>query len=315
MAPSFFERSRVKILLVWNPKAGHGHAAALTTEAVELFKARGISVDLCLTESHGHAARIISEADFTGYGGVVAAGGDGTLCEAVNGYYANPGLGRIPLGVLPTGTGNAFAHDLGFDARRWREAIEIIAANKRRHVDVGRFISGGRTFYFLNILELGFVADVVATSLKLKIFRYPPYRLGMLVRTLSLKSYPIRIEADGRVIERENIFTEISNARGCTSNFRLAPQASLNDGLLDVTLLGKMDRLRFLQIAPRFFTGTHLGLPEVETFRACRLQITTSKPKVVCSDGKLVSASPVEAECLKKNIEVFGEETSEDNQL
>jgi diacylglycerol kinase (ATP) len=303
----------VKILLVWNPKAGHGHAAALAAEAVGMFRAKGIHVDLWLTEDSGHAARIISKADFTGYDGLVAAGGDGTLCEVVNGYYANPARGNIPLGVLPVGTGNAFAHDLGANEGRWREAIEIIVADKRRRVDVGRFISGGRTFYFLNLLEIGFVADVVATAIRLKVFGYPPYRFGMLVHTLFLHSFPIILEADGRVIERENLFAEISNARGYTSHFLLAPQARLDDGLLDVTLLGKMDRLRFLRSAPLFFTGAHLSLPEVETFRACRLRISTQTPKVVCSDGELASATPVEVECLKQNLEVFGLGPFEEN--
>ena len=296
----------MKILLVWNPMAGHGRAAALAAEAVGLFKAKGISADLRLTEGPGHATRIVREADFTDYYGVAAAGGDGTLCEAANGYYANPAHGSIPLGILPMGTGNALARDLGMEERRWRVAVEIIAADKRRRIDVGRYLSGGKTFYFLNILELGFVADVVATALRLKVFRYPSYRLGVAVRILSLHSYPLRIEVDGQVIERENLFAEISNARGYTSRFLMAPQARLDDGLLDVTLLGGMDRLRFLKSIPLFFTGKHLSLPEVETFRAGRLCISTPVPKVLGSDGELAGSTPVEVECLKQNIEVFG---------
>jgi YegS/Rv2252/BmrU family lipid kinase len=295
----------MKILLVCNPNAGHGRAAALAAEAAGLFKEKGISVDLRLTEGPGHAVQIVRGADLAGYGGVAAAGGDGTLFEVVNGYYANPAHGSIPLGILPTGTGNAFARDLNMDAGRWREAVEIIAAGKRRRVDVGRYITGGKTFYFLNILGLGFVADVVVTAARLKMFGNLSYIIGVVVRTLFLHSYPIRIEADGRVIEQENLFAEISNARGYTSNFLMAPQARIDDGLLDVTLLGRMGRLRLLKSIPLFFTGEHLTLPEVETFRAGRLRISTPAPKVLTPDGELAGSTPVEVECLKQDIEVF----------
>ena len=294
----------MKLLLVYNPKAGHGRAAAFAAEAVALFKDKGITADLRLTEGPGHAGRLVSQADFAGYDGVAAAGGDGTLYEVVNGYYANPARGRIPLGILPTGTGNAFARDLKMDAGRWREAVEIIASGKRRRVDVGRFSTGGNTYHFLNILGLGFVADVVATADKLKGFGNVAYTLGVLVQTLFLHSYPIRIEADGRVIEQENLFAEVSNTR-YTSNFLMAPQARIDDGLLDVTLLGRMNRRRLLKCFPLIFTGEHVTLPEVQTFQASRLRITTPAPKVLTPDGELGGCTPVEVECLKQDIEVF----------
>ena len=104
------------------------------------------------------------------YRGVVAGGGDGTLFEVINGYYQNPAQNKIPLGVLPVGTGNAFARDLGLDASRWEEAVDIIASGKLKQVDAGFFKTHGQDYYFLNILGLGFVADVGKTARRLKIF-------------------------------------------------------------------------------------------------------------------------------------------------
>lgn len=294
----------MKLLLVYNPNAGHRRAAALYPDVLALFQEKGLSVDLRLTESPGHAVRIVGEADFSSYDGVVASGGDGTLYEVVNGYYANPARGSIPLGILPTGTGNAFARDLKMDAGRWREAVEIIAAGKKRRVDAGRFTTGGQTHYFLNILGLGFVADVTATAARLKAFGNVAYTFGVLVQTLFLHSYPIRIEADGRVLERENLFAEVSNTR-YTSNFLMAPKARIDDGLLDVTLLGRMSRRRLLKCFPLIFTGEHVGLPEVESFQARHLAISTPQPKVLAPDGELAGFTPVEVECLKQDIEVF----------
>jgi diacylglycerol kinase (ATP) len=290
--------------LVYNPNAGHGRAAALSDEAVALFQEKGIAVDLRLTEGPGHAVQIVGEADFGSYGVVVAAGGDGTLFEVVNGYYANPARGSIPLGIMPTGTGNAFARDLKMDVGRWREAVEIIAVGRRRRVDVGRFSTEGQTFYFLNILGLGFVADVTATASRLKSFGNIAYTFGVLVQTLFLRSYPVRIEVEGQILERENLFTEISNTR-YTSNFLMAPAARIDDGLLDVTLLGRMSRRRLLKCFPLIFTGEHVTLPEVETFQARRLRVSTPVRKVLTPDGELLGGTPVEVDCLKQDIEVL----------
>jgi diacylglycerol kinase (ATP) len=294
----------MKLLLVYNPHAGHRRAAGLYPAAVSLFREKGLSVEPVLTESPGHAGRIVRDADFGAYDGVVAAGGDGTLYEVVNGYYANPARGGIPLGLLPTGTGNAFARDLKIDAGRWREAVEIIARGRRRRVDVGCFRTGGKAYYFLNILGLGFVADVTDTAGRLKALGNLSYTLGVLVQTLFLHSFPIRVEADGRVIEKENLFTEISNTR-YTSNFLMAPKARLDDGLLDLTLLGQMSRRRLLKCFPLIFTGRHVELPEVEQLQAQRIRISTPSPKLLTPDGELGGETPVEVECLKQDIEVF----------
>jgi YegS/Rv2252/BmrU family lipid kinase len=294
----------LKLLLVYNPHAGHRRAAALYPQAVSLFREKGLAVEPVLTEGPGHAGRIVRDADFGAYDGVVAAGGDGTLYEVVNGYYANRARGSIPVGILPTGTGNAFARDLKIDAGRWREAVEIIASGRRRQVDVGRFRTGGNAYYFVNILGLGFVADVADTAGRLKVLGNLSYTLGVLVQTLFLHSYPVRVEADGRVIEKENLFTEVSNTR-YTSNFLMAPKARIDDGRLDVTLLGPMSRRRLLKCFPLIFTGQHVGLPEVEQLQAQRIRISTPAPKLLTPDGELGGATPVEVECLKQDIEVF----------
>ena len=112
------------------------------------------------------------------------------------------------------------------------------------------------------------------------------------------------MEIDGKTIERENIFVEISNTR-YTSNFLMAPDAEIDDGFLDVTLLGKMTRKRMLQCFPKIFTGEHVQFDEVETFKAKRMRVETNIPKVLTPDGELVGITPVEVECLHRAIEVF----------
>jgi len=294
----------MKVLLVYNPIAAHKRAKKILPEVEACFIDQGIEFDLMLTEYPEHAVDIVGSADFSRYDGIIAGGGDGTLFEVINGYFKNPNKGKIPLGVLPTGTGNAFARDLNMDVSKWQEAVEIIRLGKPRKVDVGLYHTHGQDYYFLNILGLGFVADVGRTAHKLKVFGNVSYTIGVFYQMVFLKTYKVSIDADGRAIEKDNIFVEISNTR-YTSNFLMAPNAEIDDGLLDITLLGKATRRRLIQCFPKIFTGEHIHLDEVEHFKAKKISVMPAIPKVLAPDGELAGITPVEVECLHQAVPVF----------
>lgn len=98
----------MKILLIYNPFAGHKRATKILPQVEAKFTQQKIDFDLHLTNYPEHAREIVQESDFKQYDGLVAAGGDGTLYEVINGYYRNSSKKKIPLGILPIGTGNAF---------------------------------------------------------------------------------------------------------------------------------------------------------------------------------------------------------------
>ena len=294
----------MKVLLVFNSHAGHGHAGKILPQVEAAFTENGIEFDLQITNYPGHGIEITRNADFGNYDGVIAAGGDGTLFEVVNGYFQNPSVTKIPLGVLPVGTGNAFARDLEQDVSRWKEAVEIIAGHKTRKVDVGKYHSHGQDYYYLNILGIGFVSDVTAIAHKLKMLGNISYTLGVFYRTIFLKADKMSIEIDGQLLERECTFVEISNTR-YTANFLMAPKALIDDGLLDVTIAKKLTRRRLLYCFPKIFTGEHVLLPEIETYQAKNIKISSTLPKVLSPDGELIGITPVEIECLNQAIEVF----------
>jgi diacylglycerol kinase (ATP) len=294
----------MKILLVFNPNAGHGHAGKILSQVERAFNDHNIEFDLQLTHFPGHGIEMVRNADLNGYDGLVAAGGDGTLFEVINGYFQNPAQVQIPIGILPIGTGNAFARDLELDNSNWTEAIKIIATQKTRKLDVGKFHSNGQVYYYLNILGMGFVADVIKIAKNLKIFGNFSYTLGVLIRTIFLSADSLSIEIDGQNLERECTFVEISNTR-YTANFLMAPKAIIDDGLLDVTIANKLNRRRLLKCFPKIFTGEHVLMPEIETFQAKSIKILSKKAKVLSPDGELFGTTPVEIECLKQKIEVY----------
>jgi YegS/Rv2252/BmrU family lipid kinase len=294
----------MKILLLYNPYAAHKRAMKLLPHVEALFTQYEIDFDLFLTDYPEHGIEIIRQADFSMYDGVVAAGGDGTLFEVINGYFKNSSERKIPLGVLPIGTGNAFARDLDLDNSRLDQAVKIISDRKLRKVDVGNFKTHGQEYYYLNILGIGFVADVTETARKLKFFGNIAYTFGVFYRTILLNSNRLTITLDDKSVQRESIFIEISNTR-YTANFLMAPNAKIDDGLLDVTLVNKLSRRKLLQSFPKIFTGEHIYLDEVETYQVKKIKIHSDVSKVLTPDGELVGITPVEIECLPSAIEVF----------
>ncbi len=290
--------------MIYNPQAGSRRAEKIFPQVEQEFAGKGITLKTLFTEQPGHGVDLVREADFSGFDGIIAAGGDGTLFEVVNGYYQNPGKKRIPLGVLPVGTGNAFARDLQLDATHWQEAVAVIAKNAPKKVDVGKFTSQNQEFYFLNIMGLGFVADVTKTAQGMKWMGNIAYTLGVLYQIIRLRTHELTIEIDGQTLEQDNIFVEVSNTT-YTSNFLMAPNAKLDDGYLDVTILRKLSRRKLLKFFPKVFTGEHILLPEIDTFQAKQIKIRTNIPKVLTPDGEIKGVTPVDVTCLHHAIEVF----------
>lgn len=294
----------MKKLVIYNPWAGHGQAGKIRAQIETYLDEIEMPCDFLETEQRGHGIDIVRDADFSQYSGILAAGGDGTLFEVINGYYKNSSATRIPIGVIPVGTGNAFVRDMDLHNHDWKPALDIIKAGNTRKVDVGHFVTEGQTWYYLNILGLGLVADIGATALKMKGLGNVAYTLGSLYHILKLKPFNVKIEIDDLTLERENIFVEISNTR-YTANFLMAPDAKTDDGLLDVTLLGPKSRIGLIRSFPKIITGEHIHMEEVETFQASHIRVETDIPKILTPDGELMGSTPIDVDCLKQAIDVY----------
>lgn len=294
----------MKILLIYNAHAGNGRARRLLPQVESALIEYNIDFELEITNYPGHGVEIVKNANFNNFDGIVAAGGDGTLFEVINGYFQNKTGKIVPIGVLPVGTGNAFARDLNLDYTQIKEAIQIIANQKTRAIDVGKMTTHGQVYYFLNILGIGFVTDVTKSAHKLKLFGNLSYTLGVLYHTVFLKTDKMVFEIDGNHSIKECTFVEVSNTR-YTANFLMAPTAIVDDGLLDVTIVKKISRLRLLQSFPKIFTGKHVEMKEVETYKAKQIKMNSFKTKTLSPDGELLGTTPVDIICLKQAVEMY----------
>lgn len=295
---------RMKILTLYNPRAGHGKAGRLLPEVRSIANDLHLDLEVILTQHPRHTVEVLSAADLSAYDGVIGAGGDGSLFETINGLMKNPAGPSVPLAALPVGTGNSFSRDLGLKTGGVREALSAVASRRTRRVDVGKVTGPEATFYYLNILGLGFVSDVTVTAARLKLFGGLSYTLGVLHRLAGLRTHELRIKLDDLEFDREVIFVEVSNSR-YTADYLMAPNARIDDGLLDVTVVRPVPRLRLLRLFPLVFSGEHVHLDEVETFQARCIRIESDGPLPLAPDGELEGTTPITIECQRQAVEMF----------
>jgi diacylglycerol kinase (ATP) len=251
----------------------------------------------------------VAAADLMGYDGLLAAGGDGTLFEVLNGLYEHPPERRPPLGVVPVGTGNAFARDLGLQPGDWARSVALIGAGRTRQVDVGRAEPAGagpeRAFHFLNIIGAGLPVAAMRTAERIKFIGRSAYSAAALWRAMRLQSYPLVIQMDDERVEQDALFVEISNTRYTGTTFLIAPSARLDDGLLDVTLVRRLPRRRLLRLFPTIYRGEHVGHPEVTTRQAREVRILAPDGLELAPDGEIRGHAPVTIRCLHRDLRIF----------
>ena len=295
----------MKLLIIFNPNAAYGRSVKKLPAVEAKFESLGMKVTFIPTTHTGHGTELVTRTDLSTYDGLVAAGGDGTVFEVLNGLYQHPKAERIPLGLLPIGTGNAFARERNLKTDTLMDAIELIHRGHTRKVDVGLVESTGRSFYFVNIVAMGFAVDAGLVAQKMKFMGKAAYTLATLWKVLKLKSYPLELEIDGESFTSDNIFVTFSNSRYTGTHFLMAPEAKIDDGQLDVTILESLPRTRLLKLFPTIYDGRHIEYPEVKTYKAAHIIIRSPQGMLLGPDGEFRGNTPAEITCLPRDLTIF----------
>jgi len=293
----------MKLLIIYNPQAGAGRAKKLLPKVTQYLQHCSLDAEIQLTKHMGHAIELAANADLSQYDALIASGGDGTLFEVLNGYYQNRSTNKPPIGLIPNGTGNAFMRELKLLKTDWQKAIDIIALNQAKAIDVGRFISQDKTYYFLNIVGMGFVSEVAQAAIPLKWMGNTAYTAATLQKLVGLKAQKMQLEVDGQLLERNGVFAEVANSTYTGTSFLMAPKAKIDDGLLDLILLNKISRLKLLRLFTSIYDGSHINYPEIEYIQAKQIKISEQTPSKLIPDGEVLGQTPVEFECLAGDIQ------------
>jgi diacylglycerol kinase (ATP) len=296
-----------KAMLVYNPAAGQRQAEVDLARAVQYLEGHGWQICWRQTHGPGDATTYAREAVAAGFDVVIAAGGDGTVGQVVNGLAGT----QTALGVLPCGTTNVWAKECGLPL--WSplrpnallEAAEILTGGETRRVDVGRV--NGR--YFLMWAGIGFDAQVTAhveaqPETKRRLGKLA-FGIAVIVQTLNLSGTKAHIEIDGHRMSSRVFLVVASNIHLYADIIRLAPQASLYDGRVDVFVFRAYTGIEALRLLTSLLLGLHTRTPEVKCHQARRMVVRTSKPLPVHADGDVVGTTPVEIDVVPQCLDVI----------
>lgn len=253
---------------------------------------------ILVTQRSGHATELARQAD----GLVVAVGGDGTVSEVAEALIGTD----QPMAVIPLGTGNDLARTLGFGTDV-EKAAEAALNGEPWRIDAYRWTCGLRTGHGVNIAGCGFDA-VVAERIN-QGYRWirgtQAYVAAMLESLVRYQPAPVRICVDGETLDTTAMLIAIANAQSYGGGMRVAPDAGLDDGLLDVVVVQGLPKIQFLKAFPQVFKGTHVSHPRVRVMRGKCVEIQATPPLPFLVDGELVGTSPVKVEVVPQALTVM----------
>ncbi len=276
---------RVKIIM--NPWSDQRRAVQRQAE-IETLTQRYGGADITLTERPGHATELARQAVDDGYDLVVAAGGDGTVHEVVNGLVRG-GESHTKLGVIPIGSGNDFAFGLGIPLTV-EGAVERLYSGKERRVDLGRVEDEhGRFRYFDNNFGLGMDAMVVARTESItRVYGFFMYLLAVL-QTIAFYYLKMRIEArfDDEIIAQETLLLAMGIGPRGGGGFFLTPGAVQDDDLIQSCTVSPISRLHMIYLLIKSLKGRHISSKHVNMRQNRRIVINANMPAPIHVDGEM----------------------------
>ncbi len=297
--------------IIANPVSARGSGARRIAEFAQKLAHLHLDFELILTGHPWHAAELARQAVLDGVEVVVAAGGDGTSNEVINGLMRGRQTGRrLPiLAVLPIGRGNDFAFSMGAPVDL-EESMAALERMQTRTIDIAHLVGGnfpaGR--FFGNGVGIGFdtITGLEANRL--------PYITGFItylmaaIRTIFIMKAPtVEIELEGEKWVQPSMLVSIMNGRRLGGGFWTAPNSLGDDGLFDLCIANEVTRLQMFALIPRFLKGTQASHPAIRTARSRKVKVTALKGSLaVHADGELISRAcqKLELEILPRQLEL-----------
>jgi len=272
-------------LLLVNPTAGGGRARGVSLEAARVVRELGHDLEIVVTSARGEVERHARDAAALGLARVLVCGGDGTVHEGVNGLAGSD----TALGILPGGRGNDLAATLGVPLDPIAAAKHLVEAPTRR-IDLS--VVNGRRFG--TTAAIGFDADV-ATRTNRGAWRRAgrfAYVGGIFASLVAFRAPHLCVTAGAVRREGRYMMCAVSNTGRYGGGVLIAPEASADDGMLDLCLIRHASRLRLLRILPSAYRGEHVRAAEVEMLRAAEVEVTADRELPIIADGESAGTTP-----------------------
>lgn len=290
--------------IICNPQSGRRRGLALLQKLVTTLRSESIECRIAETQYAGHAAEIANQADLDTLDGLVVIGGDGTIHEVINGMLTREDRQRLPLGILPGGSGNSLCVDLGLCDLN--TAMRAIIAGQTQAIDIAQLTTNQTRRYAFNIIGWGLATDIGIQAEKFRFLGPARYSIVSLLKiALGVRGRQATLTLDGR--QMSDVFTMIiaCNTR-YSGNMKMAPDAKLDDGLLDVIVTRDgFKRHELLALLRRIYDGSYLNHPKVEHYAVKEMTLSSTEQSRLNIDGELDGQLPLQVSMKNKAIEFF----------
>ena len=278
-------------LAVVNPAAGGGRCRKLVGPALERLRAGGLELEVAETAGPGQATELARAAYARGYRRFIAVGGDGTSYEIVNGLFPEALGGEIPsLAFLPLGTGNSFLRE--FTDRGVEYALECLLAGRSAPCDVLRLKHKGGQIYYINLLSVGFTADVATMRAR----RFSGWgeigyqsSIFICLARFRRRPFPLQVDDETKIDRRPCLFLTFNNSKFTGGTMMIAPKAEISDGLIEYVRWGPIGRVGLIRNLPTLYDGTHINHPLAERRAARKIDFHLDSPVDVMVDGEVLT--------------------------
>jgi len=294
----------MKFIITVNPHGGKKLGPRLLNRVKPLFEAKGIELFVVKTTFAGHAKELANQLNITEYDGFIGIGGDGTLHEIINGMLSRHDGRKIPIGIIPGGSGNSYMHDLQLTDPL--KATKAIINGKTRALDTAKVEVNHIIKYSNNMIGWGLVTDVGNKAEHFRWLGTNRYTILSVVEVLRHKSRPATLIMDDKKIEDEFIFIIACNSIHVGKGMKMAPKARLDDGLIDLIVIRSgVSRTRLLQVLPKLFDGSHINEPELEYYQTSQFSLIPETDEILNIDGEIMGSTPIQVNVIPKAFEMF----------
>ena len=296
--------------IIVNPYSGKKKGLTVANFVKDELLNSKIDVELYVTENPKHAIEIAKNLNLQEGEAIVTVGGDGTFCEVISGFMSrdDEAFSKIPLALVPAGTGNSQANDMGIVD--YVAAVEKITNGRIRQIDIAEtsFMEDNKEVvrYSHNLVGWGLGVDSNILAEKMRFLGPLRYDIGVFLSILRGRVRKAKCFIDGHLIESDFVLLLIQNTCTGGDRLRLAPKAQIDDGKMDLGIIYHIGRFKILKLFNQLKAkGSHVWNPNVEFFRFKTLRIETEDPTAINIDGENLGTTPLEIKVLPSAIKIF----------
>ena len=293
----------MKYLVLINPASGSKKGKKIFERILPQIRSKGVEVEYHFAKYKGHPRVLIQELEIQSFDAILVVGGDGTMHEVINGMLFRSDGKRLPIGLIPAGSGNSLMHDL--NCLDPSSATRGYLDHKIKCIDLAKIYTLNETMYSFNVVGWGMPVSINLLAEKLRWIGGQRYNIASIFEIMRNPIWPVKFTIEDQTIQGNVSLFLACHTKYSGNGMYVAPKAKLDDGLIDVLIFKKGSRRHLFSLFTKIFSGKHIEDPLVGYYQVKKFSIQpkTNGPLIV--DGQMAGTTPIEIEVLKKEIEIL----------